>query len=406
MSTTSATVLAPPAIPFEDCKRENLRCAVQLLTPGRPAAPVTSRPLLLHLEITSRCNLRCAKCGHATDPIDSPRIQPRNLPYGVIETFDEYFAAAVRVHTFGYGEMFLYNKLKQLVQRLKHYGCTVDGISNGVLVDKEEVDWLVDYGYDEITFSIDGVKPETMQRLRGVDVEKIWNMLGYLKQRKQETGKKNPRVIVNFVAQSDNYQELPDLVRKLIDYDIYFMGVNPLMPDETIDRPGKYAALYREFSLANAPREDVERVLNETRELAAPKFGFWAYIDLDSLYASRYGAHRASGKDGLLQILPDQHLDRVQQGDKLLPYYCSYPWTSMYVHADSGARVCCYMDGSLGKVTDAESMQKVWTEGPIVEIRDAISKGEVHRFCQYCVGLGRYQHSYQELDEMKRLLGV
>jgi hypothetical protein len=194
-------------------------------------------------------------------------------------------------------------------------------------------------------------------------------------------------------------------VRKLYDYDIYFLGVNPLMPAEPGERPGdKYAALYREVGLENAPREDVERVLNESRELAAPKFGYCAYIDLDSLYASRYGYARGTGKDGLLQIMP--HDERVQVGDKLQPYYCSYPWTSMYVHADSGARVCCYMDGSLGKVTDKDSMQKAWSEGMIVEIRDAISKGEVHQFCKCCVGLGRYQHSYQELDEMRRLLGV
>jgi hypothetical protein len=64
------------------------------------------------------------------------------------------------------------------------------------------------------------------------------------------------------------------------------------------------------------------------------------------------------------------------------------------------------MDGTFGNVTDAASMQKAWTEGTIVEIRDAISKGEVHRLCQYCVGLGRYQHSYQELDEMRKILGV
>ena len=397
----------PPAIPYEDRKRENLRVAVQLLSRGRPAASVTNRPLLLHLEITSRCNLRCAKCGHATDPIDSPRIQPRNLPYSVIETFDEYFAAAIRVHTFGYGEMFLYNKLKQLVQRLKQYGCAVDGISNGVLVDKEEVDWLVDYGYDEITFSIDGVKPETMQRLRGVDVDKIWKMLAYLTQRKRETGKKTPRVIVNFVAQADNYQELPDLVRKLHEFDIYFLGVNPLMPAEPGGDPNDtYNQLYWKYGLENAPRADVEAKLAETRELALPKFGYWAYIDLDSLYASKYGFARSSGKDGLLQIMPEHHLARAHQDNKLQPYYCSYPWTSMYVHADSGARVCCFMDGTLGKVTDAESMQKVWTEGTIIGIREAISQGEVHPLCRSCVGLGRYQHSHQELDEMRKLLGV
>jgi MoaA/NifB/PqqE/SkfB family radical SAM enzyme len=382
-------------------KRENFQRVLASLTPGETAGPIPSKPLLLHLEITSRCNLRCLKCGHATDPPGTPRTTPRNLPYSVIETFDDYFASAVLVHTFGYGEMFLYNKLKPLVERLKHHGCVVDGITNGVLLDKEEVDWLVEYGYDELTFSIDGVKPETMQRLRGVDVEKLWRTLAYMKQRKLETGKKCPRIVVNFVAQSDNYDELPDLLRKLSDLDIFFLGVNPLMPaDGAPDKP--YAKLYEEFRLENAPREGVEATFEKARKLAAAAgIGFAIYIDLDALYGSRYTTNKMTK---LLQIVPQEHLAKVQQDEKLQPYYCSYPWTSVYVHADSGARVCCYMDGSLGTIETGADFDRVWTEGPITEVRDAISKGEVHPFCQSCIGLGRYQHSHIELQEIRRHL--
>jgi MoaA/NifB/PqqE/SkfB family radical SAM enzyme len=382
-------------------KRENLRRTLEALKPDSiDKAP--GRPMILHLEITSRCNLRCLKCGHATDPPGTPRTTPRNLPYSVIETLDEYFAAAVQVHTFGYGEMFLYNKLKRLVERLKGHGCSVDGITNGVLVDKEEVDWLVEYGYDELTFSIDGVEPETMQRLRGVDVEKLWRTLEYLKWRKRSKQTTRPRVVVNFVAQADNYHELPALVRKLAGLDVYFLGVNPLMPAEGPDDDA-YRKLYLEVGLENAPREKVEAALAEARQIAkAAKFGlgFEIYIDLDALYGSRYTTKMTK----LLQIVPQEHLAKLQHDEKLQPYYCSYPWTSVYVHADSGARVCCYMDGSLGTIQTGADFDKVWTEGAITEIRDAISKGDVHPFCRSCVGLGRYQHSYIELERMQREL--
>ena len=213
--------------PYFRQKRENFQRVLASLKPGDAVGPVPAKPLLLHLEITSRCNLRCLKCGHATDPPGTPRTTPRNLPYSVVETLDDYFAAAVMVHTFGYGEMFLYNKLKRLVERLKHHSCVVDGITNGVLIDEPEVDWLVEYGYDQLTFSIDGVKPETMQRLRGVDVEKLWRTLDYMKRRKAETGKKCPGwIVVNFVPHSDNFDEMPDLVRRLSGLDIFFLGVN------------------------------------------------------------------------------------------------------------------------------------------------------------------------------------
>jgi MoaA/NifB/PqqE/SkfB family radical SAM enzyme len=379
--------------PYFRQKRENFQRVLATLKPGEPAGPVPAKPLLLHLEITSRCNLRCLKCGHATDPPGTPRTTPRNLPYSVVETLDDYFASAVMVHTFGYGEMFLYNKLKRLVERLKQHSCVVDGITNGVLIDEPEVDWLVEYGYDQLTFSIDGVKPETMQRLRGVDVEKLWRTLDYMKRRKAETGKKCPRIVVTFVAQSDNFDELPDLVRRLDGLDIFFLGVNPLMPvDPEIDKP--YARLYKEFGLENAPRARVEAAFEEARKLAAEAgIGFATYVDLDALYESRYARKMTK----LIEIVPQEQLASAQEDQKLKPYYCSYPWTSMYVHADSGARVCCYMDGSLGKIESGADFDRVWNGEAIEEVREAIRRGEVHSSCRYCVGLGRYQHSHVEL---------
>lgn len=358
------------------------------------------KPALLHLEITTRCNLRCLKCGHATDPPGTERIAPRHLQYSIIETFDEYFEAASLVHTFGYGEMFLYGRLRPLVDRLKHFGCKVDGITNGALVGEKEVDWLVDCGYDELTVSIDGVEPETMRRLRGVDVEKLWNMFAYMKRRKRETGRTEPRIIVNFVAQSDNVHELPDLVRKLVDLDIYFLGVNALMPSSpTADPNDLYAKLYREFSLAHVDRSELSAIIDEASSLAqAGGLGFAAYIDYDSLYSPQSGH--------LTQIVPHTNGTLAPRKEKLEPYYCAYPWTSAYIHANAGARVCCYMDGSMGVVNNGDDFHRVWTEGLVTEIRDAISQGEVHPSCRRCVSRGRYQHSFIDLKNIEQFVGI
>jgi MoaA/NifB/PqqE/SkfB family radical SAM enzyme len=382
-------------------KRENLRHALEAIgQTDQMAGAAASRPLLLHLEITTRCNLRCLKCGHATDPPDSPRIAPRHLQYGIVESFDRFFAAAARVHTFGYGEMFLYGRLQRLVERLKHYECIVDGITNGALVGEKEVDWLVEYGYDELTFSIDGVEPATMQRLRGVDVERIWNTLAYLERRKRECHAGRPRVIVNFVAQSDNYLELPRLVRKLAGLNVYFLGVNTLhRPGPSEPESDAYAKLYREFTLRNAPRPEVEAAFEEARQLAAAAhIGFALYIDLDAEYT-------AGPANGLVQIVPrqDGNGDRPRP-ETLPPYYCAYPWMSLYVHADTDARVCCYMQGRIGTVSSGDDLEKVWNNGVVTAIRESVSKGEVHPSCDKCVRAGRYQHSFVDLEDIQRVL--
>ena len=381
-------------------KQANFRRVMASLGKAEGTMKTDTQPVVLHLEITSRCNLRCLKCGHATEPPDSPRIQPRHLSYAIVESFDEYFASCARVHTFGLGEMFLYGKLRRLVERLKHFGCFVDGITNGMLVGHDEVDWLVGLGYDEITFSIDGAEQETMDRLRGADLNKILATLAYLKKRKEETGSDRPRVVVNFVAQADNIHELPALVSKLAGLNVFFLGVNALMPpSRTEDPESKYARLYREFSLARKPRVLAEGAIEEARSLAVQAgMSFAAYIDFDALY-------HPGQFTGLVQLIQPEEEKKAAPG-KLAPYYCAYPWTSTFVHANTGARICCFMSGRLGTVNDADDFDRVWNTGLITEVRDAVSRGEVHKNCAQCVSRGRYQHSYVDLKSVGQLLGV
>ena len=85
--------LAPMMDGYLARKQENFRRVIASIGKPDGSLKTDAHPILLHLEITSRCNLRCLKCGHATDDPDSPRIQPRHLSYAIIESFDEYFAS-------------------------------------------------------------------------------------------------------------------------------------------------------------------------------------------------------------------------------------------------------------------------------------------------------------------------
>jgi len=140
---------------YDQTKSRNLEPVTRAVTQSAPSADgfFEGKPLLLWLESTSRCNLRCAKCGHAYEPADTPRILPRNLSDAVVDDAGEYLAAAVKVRVSGYGEMFLYSRLRSLVERVKHYECWVDGTTNGVVIDRSEIDWLVELGWDQLVFS-------------------------------------------------------------------------------------------------------------------------------------------------------------------------------------------------------------------------------------------------------------
>jgi MoaA/NifB/PqqE/SkfB family radical SAM enzyme len=366
------------------------------------------KPLLLWLESTARCNLRCAKCGHAVDPPGSARTLPRNLSDAVVDEADDYFAAAVKVRTSGYGEMFLYSRLRRLVERIKHFECWAEGTTNGVVIDHSEVDWLVDLGYDQLVFSIDGVEPATMQRLRGADLDKIWNILGYIRDRKEQSGKTRPHIVVGFVAQADNVHELPALVRKLAEFNVCFLAVNTLHYKKYV--PGGddlYARTYRECSLANVERGAVEALIEEGRELAAQaRIPYGVYIDMDRLYADAAADAVEDDEEGEFVTIAGQRQAVPPPPDSLPPFYCVYPWTSMYITARGSTTVCCSMRGDVGTVLNSGDIDRVWNGPALREIRQSITRGEVHSQCRYCVSRNRHLSSFVDLEGVKSALAL
>jgi MoaA/NifB/PqqE/SkfB family radical SAM enzyme len=364
------------------------------------------KPLLLWIEITSRCNLKCIKCGHSFAPPSNADIDSRDLSFGMLETLDTFFADAVQVRTFGYGEMFLYAGLRQLVERLKRYACVVDGVTNGVLIGKTEADWLVENSFDLLTFSIDGVRPETMTRLRGVNVERLFQMLAYFRDRKRQSGVDRPRIVVNFVAEASNIHELPDLALKLSSLGIHFLGVNPLYKPGPEWKGGTYEELYRVSSLRNLPRCDVEQALSKAREIAlGAGYSFDSYLDLDAEYQKTNELIEiapAAGESNLPATLTD-NLDKT--APLLPPHYCLYPWLALYVHADSNVRMCCYMQGSIGLARNGDELSAIWDGKVANEIREAVANGVVHAKCAGCVERGYYRHSEGDFRAVENVLG-
>jgi len=396
-------------------KRENLDLILRSIghLPGAPEKPemlpdgdgsFAGKPVLLWLESTARCNLRCEKCGHSFDPPGSARILPRNLADAVVDEADDYFAAAVKVRTSGYGEMFLFSRLKSLVERIKRFECWAEGTTNGVIIDRSEVDWLIELGYDQLVFSIDGVQPSTMQRLRGADLSKIWSVLEYIRDQKQLKNVSKPQIVVGFVAQSDNIEELPDLVRKLATLNVCFLAVTTLHHKKLV--PGvddPYAQLCHDYSLANVNRNKVEALLEEARMLTEQaNIGYGVYIDLDRVHGD--AAVDSDDEDNEFISISNVQTPPPPQA-VMEPFYCVYPWSSLFVTARGSTTVCCSMQGDIGTVLDSGDLDRAWNGETLREIRQSIARGEVHSKCAYCVSRNRHVSSFADLDSVKATLG-
>ena len=142
----------------------------------------------------------------------------------------EFFAAAAEVYTFGYGEMFLYPELAPLITVLK----------GPRLPDVRGHQRAAHPAGGRRLARRDGLRPPRVldrrrrprrrwRSLRGASLAKILRTLQPGSTKKRQRRKSVfPRIVVNFVAQSDNYAELPELARLLAPLGIYFLGVNPL----------------------------------------------------------------------------------------------------------------------------------------------------------------------------------
>jgi pyruvate-formate lyase-activating enzyme len=401
---------APAPTDPKAAKRANWKSYEENAAAG--ALHVSNKPVQLYLEITSRCNLRCVKCGFHWDPYLAKT--GKDIPWPLLAKMEDFFAAATEVYTFGYGEMFLYPELAPLITVLKNHHCRVSGVTNGTLIRPADVVWLVATGYDQLTFSIDGSTEETMEKLRGASHAKVMNVLRLIHEEKARRKSELPRIVVNFVAQADNYLELPELVRQLAPLGIYFLGVNPL---HHFTGDGGYHRYYQELRLGHVPKEAFEAVVAEARATAEgagmlfdvflnpafewPAEGIAPSTESLHIYtkapteaevaaeAARAAAPEppaaAATPEPLISIVPPP--PATAKGT-LPPMYCHYPWTTMYIAAAGTAKVCCYMsvfESSLGSFIGEGGLEGVWNGPGLQSVREHIRDGRVHPACAQCV---------------------
>jgi pyruvate-formate lyase-activating enzyme len=437
-SAEAAVTPVTPVAPLDPRAAKRANFDVYLANVACGSVEATNKPVQLFLEVSSRCNLRCKKCGFSWDP--SLAKTGRDLSWPILNRMEEFYAAAVEVYTFGYGEMFLHPELAPLVTVLKNHGCRTSGITNGVLIRPADVVWLVATGYDQLTFSIDGATEETMEKLRGASLAKVLGTLRLIHEEKERRKSEFPRIVVNFVAQNDNYRELPELARLLAPLKIFFMGVNPL--HHYAEAVGPYEGYYNEFRLGAVPRADFFAAVDEARSIIEPTgTTFQCFVNPDFEWPAaapaqgeRVALHnRDLAEPPAPSELPTQLATQATSGGEIpataappvaapaaaepvptnpetgLPLmYCHYPWTTLYLSAAGKARVCCFMSvhEDLGEFTGDANVGAAWNGPALQSVREHIRDGRIHPACRECVAHRTYEVHASAMNPIRAELGL
>lgn len=114
--------------------------------------PQLSAPIILWLELTSKCPLKCKHCF-----IDCKNLpEDKHLPYQIVERILEEAAAmgVVRVTLSG-GEAFSYPHIRESIQKVNELGMGLRVFTNGI-VNKKTMEWLRKEKIDTMFVSLDG----------------------------------------------------------------------------------------------------------------------------------------------------------------------------------------------------------------------------------------------------------
>lgn len=198
--------------------------------PAVVPAALRPHPTKLFVEVTTRCNLRCAMC---------VKYAPgQGLVEGDMtdETFERLAPAFPHLEALvlnGIGEPLLHRGLERFIAIARAAMPDSGWIgfqTNGQLIGQRRADSLLAAGVDRICISADAVSPETLRQIHGGARQ---SQIVAATEALQDAARRRGRPLdlgLEFVAMRSNLRELPLLVRWAADRGFSFLIVTHMLP--------------------------------------------------------------------------------------------------------------------------------------------------------------------------------
>jgi MoaA/NifB/PqqE/SkfB family radical SAM enzyme len=168
-------------------------------------------PLLVNLEITKRCNLRCIHCDIRKTPETYSDIIKRELTITEIKKLiDSLKSFGTKYLSISGGEPFLRKDIFEIIRYSKSNGLGVHLSCNGTMITKNVAEKINDLKLDAISISLDAASPGLHDKIRGIDgafdmaVTAIDNLVN--------CKDKHTQVGISPIITDLNLSELPEIV--------------------------------------------------------------------------------------------------------------------------------------------------------------------------------------------------
>lgn len=293
-----------------------------------------SRPRLLFIEHTRRCNFYCLHCTKGYAPYRADDIDGEVLD----RLLDSLLPTAERIDITGFAEPTISPHYRTLVQRIAESGLAPGLTTNASTITAAHIEGWIRTGA-QVVFSIDGASKATFETIRaGGDWKRTVRGLALLQRIRTIRGDQGAVFSISFVAMRSNIHELPDMVRLVRRFDLYFLKVQHY---SRVGVPYDDQAIDLEPERANRYFEEAEQLAKElgVTLLLPPRFD-----------VPTHTAETAPVPATRERWFPDKHR---------FPRRCEFPWSMVQVHVDGAVSPCCTSTRSLGNI-HKKSFLKIW----------------------------------------------
>lgn len=173
-------------------------------------------PDAVQINFTFRCNLRCKMCG-MYEQMNFLQAQGRQTEIDS-DTFKKVIRETKELGTntilFIGGEPLLRKDIFDLVSYAKSLALNTIIVTNGVLLDEDNIRKCFDSGIDWLSISIDAASEKVLSEIRGEDVlGRIINNINTLNSMKKSAGRKFPKIVSVCTIMNNNLEDLLNVVR-------------------------------------------------------------------------------------------------------------------------------------------------------------------------------------------------
>ena len=341
---------------------------------------------------TSRCNLRCPFCYQRLNPYDHSKDLSGERWIEITEELCKMGVDVVQIS--GGGEpMMVPDTTVRMMEIIKENKVTGRLVNNGTLWREKDIKRVVEIGWDNVIFSVDGATAEVNDKSRGVKgaFKKIVKNIKLFDQYKKELGTDIPILEFSTVVSKFNYFQLGDIIKLAKKLGVQNITFEPVFISNEFAKKIKVGKKERNYIIKRIP---------EWKKLSE-KLGITT--NLDALFEVK-----EIEKTGELK----EKIEELPKKEKTIdhPFLripCYEPWIWPKIEADGSVGPCSTIflsDYCKKEVSVRErTFKDVWYGPEFTDFRKMIKSGNLFEACANCVSTHLYWNS-RIREELKKVL--